>query len=119
MLLCPKTPLRDLGSPVGEPSQTLQGCCWPEGWPPPSSSSVPPASAAASAAGSTEPKAAAEAVEGRELEKPLPPRWMGVGEKEPNDLAVQKSLSHGCHKAGARAANDSAPVFPERRALPR
>jgi hypothetical protein len=69
---------------------------------------VPPASAAASAASSTEPKAAAEAeaVEGRELERLRPPRWMGVGEKEPNDLAVQKSLSQGCHRAGAGAGND-------------
>lgn len=72
---------------------------------------MPPASAAASAASSTEPKAAAEAVEGREPEKLLPTRWMGVGEKEPNDLAVQKSLSH---KAGAWAG-----ASPECRALPR
>lgn len=29
-------------------------------------------------------------MEGRELEKLRPPRWMGVGEKEQTDFAVQK-----------------------------
>lgn len=92
------------------PGQTREDCCWPEGWRLPPSSGVPPASAASctgakgccgrSRSPGGEGGGGEGDTEGRELEKLLPPRWMGVGGKEPNDLAAHRSLSHGCYKAG-------------------
>lgn len=80
---------------------------------------MPPASAAASAVSSTEPKGAAEAVEGRELEKLLLATQVdGGGRERANDLAVQKSLPMSSTKQGQEQGMtglDSTAASPEGR----